>query len=100
MRRVLIISAALVIVGFGLILIAMIMGVAAGSIPYPDGPNAGYASPPGPRRWLEVRSAPTFVGGAMIMVIGCVSLVGMLGFRFVRGSWRSLRNESNPGSNS
>lgn len=42
-------------------------GLLAGGVPYHDGPNAGFASPPGFRRDVESLVVPLFGFGALLL---------------------------------
>ena len=68
-------SAILTVLGVLILLLGLGAALAAGGVPYPDGPNAGYTSPPGWRRALETFSFPAMSVGAVVLAAG---LLGVL----------------------
>lgn len=76
MRTFLRISIAVSALGVLLFITGIVFGVAAGGVPYHDGPNAGHVSPPGFSRWLEEISLPLVLSGMFAAVLGIISLIG------------------------
>lgn len=54
-------------------------GLLAGGVPFHDGPNAGFASPPGIRRAFEDLAGPLLGVGALLLIATAVMLA--LAFR-------------------
>ena len=62
-------AAGLAFVGIVLFVSGILLGVAAGAVPYPDGPNAGQISTP-EDRWMEDLSGPLIVLGVVLSLLG------------------------------
>jgi hypothetical protein len=73
--------------GICLLGLAVLAGVAAGGVPYPDGPNAGHLSEPGFGRWLENAS---FAVSPWAFLLSAGSLAGLVVLAFVWLTWRWL----------
>jgi hypothetical protein len=76
----------LILLTLGIVLFAagLVAGVLAGGIPYPDGPNAGHTSAPGPLRVLENLSMPIALAGVSAGALGSLGSVLGLGVLFIR----------------
>lgn len=80
-------------IGICLLGLAILAGVAAGGVPYPDGPNAGHLSEPGFGRWLENASFAVFPL-AFLLTLG--SLAGLAVLALVWLIRRSLTPRHTP----
>jgi hypothetical protein len=78
MNRALIIAAVVMVLGVVAAVGALI--AVGGGIPYPDGPNQGYATPEGWRRSFEPYAAAVMLGGGVAALVAA----GVLVAAFVR----------------
>ena len=79
--------------GICLLGLAVLAGVAAGGVPYPDGPNAGHLSEPGFGRWLENASFAVF---PWAFLLSASSLAGLVVLAFLWLIRRALTPRHTP----
>jgi hypothetical protein len=82
----LLLSAGLSLAGIAVVLFAVVVGVAIGGIPYPDGPNAGFTSQPGIGRWIETSGVLdwSFGIGALFVIVGGIACAACGGAWVIR----------------
>ena len=85
-RRVFLTTGVLASLGLLACIAGVFAGVVAGGVPFHDGPNAGFASPPGFRRFLEHLAVPLIGVGALLFVAAGLNLALHAALRLVRAS--------------
>ncbi len=75
MRRLAFISRLLFAAGAAMMLAGVLLGVAAGGVPYPDGPNSGHVAAPGAGRTMDRLGELMLFGGILIFAAGILGLL-------------------------
>lgn len=89
MRRAIMILGALIGISVAGFILGVGAGVAAGGVPYPDGPHAGHLSAPGVGRVLENISGPVMLAGVAMLAATLAAapvVLAVVWFRRGRGS--------------
>lgn len=74
MKRLTSISWMMFGVGALLMVGGVVLGVSAGGVPNPDGPNSGQVSGPGAGRAMDQLGEWVFTGGFAILIVGLLGL--------------------------